>query len=61
MLSLPSEQTAATGMDAFYHSIESYINLNHQPASDLLALESMSLINYYLPLAYENRTTWTQE
>lgn len=54
MLSLPPEQTAATGMDAFYHSIESYINLNHQPASDLLALESMSLINYYLPLAYEN-------
>ncbi|NLX35049.1 MAG: iron-containing alcohol dehydrogenase [Thermotogaceae bacterium] len=54
MLSLPPEQTAATGMDAFYHSIESYINLNHQPASDLLALESMSLINHYLPIAYEN-------
>ncbi len=54
MISLPANQTASTGMDAFYHAIESYINVNHQPASDLLALEAISLINQYLPVAYKD-------
>ena len=54
MITLPSFQTASTGMDAFYHAIESYLNVNHQPTSDLLALEAISLINHYLPIAYEN-------
>ncbi len=54
MISLPANQTASTGMDAFYHAIESYINVNHQPASDLLALEAISLINQYLPIAYKD-------
>ncbi len=54
MKTLPPYQTAATGMDAFYHAIESYINANHQPTSDLLALEAMSLINHYLPIAYRD-------
>ncbi len=52
MKTLPPYQTAATGMDAFYHAIESYINTNHQPTSDLLAMEAMALINHYLPIAY---------
>jgi len=54
MLTLPPMQTASTGMDAFYHSIESYLNIEHQPTSDLLALEAISLINYYLPVAYKD-------
>ncbi len=54
MISLPPNQTASTGMDAFYHAIESYVNLNHQPTSDLLALEAISLINQYLPIAYRD-------
>lgn len=54
MVSLPPNQTASTGMDAFYHAIESYININHQPTSDLLALEAISLINQYLPIAYKD-------
>lgn len=54
MVSLPPRQTASTGMDAFYHSIESYLNVNHQPTSDLLALEAISLIKHYLPIAYRN-------
>lgn len=54
MISLPANQTASTGMDAFYHAIESYINVNHQPTSDLLALEAISLINQYLPIAYKD-------
>lgn len=54
MVTLPPNQTASTGMDAFYHAIESYVNLNHQPTSDLLALEAISLINTYLPIAYKD-------
>lgn len=54
MVSLPPNQTASTGMDAFYHAIESYLNVNHQPTSDLLALEAISLINQYLPIAYKD-------
>ena len=53
-LSLPKEQTAFTGMDAFFHALESYLNVNHQPTSDLLALEAMELINIYLPIAVKN-------
>ncbi|MFQ6033935.1 MAG: iron-containing alcohol dehydrogenase, partial [Candidatus Bipolaricaulia bacterium] len=54
MLTVPRDQTAYTGMDAFYHALESYLNLNHQPASDLLALEAIRLIAQYLPKAYED-------
>jgi len=54
MLTVPKDQTAYTGMDAFYHALESYLNLNHQPASDLLALQAIRLITEYLPRAYEN-------
>jgi len=54
MLTVPKDQTAYTGMDAFYHALESYLNLNHQPASDLLALQAIRLIAEYLPRAYEN-------
>ncbi len=53
-LSLPKEQTAFTGMDAFFHALESYLNVGHQPASDLLALEAMELINIYLPVAVKD-------
>ena len=54
MVTLSPEQTAATSMDAFYHAIESYLNVRHQPVSDLLALQAISLIAYYLPGAYRN-------
>ncbi len=53
-VSLPKEQTAFTGMDAFFHALESYLNVDHQPASDLLALEAMELINIYLPVAVKD-------
>jgi len=54
MLTVPRDQTAYTGMDAFYHALESYLNINHQPASDLLALEAIRLIAQNLPKAYED-------
>ncbi|MGQ9477301.1 MAG: iron-containing alcohol dehydrogenase [Candidatus Bipolaricaulia bacterium] len=54
MLTVPQDQTAYTGMDAFYHALEAYLNLSHQPASDLLALEAIRLITEYLPRAYKD-------
>lgn len=51
MLSVPPDQTAYTGMDAFFHSVETYLATTHQPTSDHLALEAVSLITKYLPIA----------
>ncbi|GAB7022974.1 iron-containing alcohol dehydrogenase [Salidesulfovibrio brasiliensis] len=53
MLSVPQNQTAFTGMDAFFHAVECYLATVHQPTSDLLALEAVHLITHYLPLAVE--------
>lgn len=53
MLSVPQNQTAFTGMDAFFHAVECYLATIHQPTSDLLALEAVHLITHYLPLAVE--------
>jgi alcohol dehydrogenase len=49
MLSVPPQITAITGMDAFFHAAESYLTIKRQPASDLLALEAVSLIAGHLP------------
>jgi len=54
MLTVPRNQTAYTGIDAFYHALESYLNVKHQPVSDLLALQAIELINDCLPTAYED-------
>ena len=51
MLSVPPKMTAYTGMDAFFHAAECYIANVNQPASDLFALEAISLITKYLPEA----------
>ncbi len=51
MTTLPPRQTAYTGMDALFHSVEAYLATCHQPASDLLALEAVSLIVKWLPVA----------
>ena len=53
-LSLPPKLTAATGLDALTHAIESYTSLISQPISDALALEAMSLLYKYLPRAVMN-------
>ena len=54
MLSVPPSQTAFTGMDAFFHSVESYLATVSQPASDHLALEAIGLITKYLPVAVKD-------
>jgi len=56
MISVPPKTTAYTGMDAFFHSVESYLATLNQPASDQLALEAISLITEYLPIAVKDGT-----
>ncbi len=53
-LELPKPITAATGMDAFIHALESYISTKANPISDMFAMESMRLIGANLLEAYEN-------
>ncbi|MBN2313901.1 MAG: iron-containing alcohol dehydrogenase [Sedimentisphaerales bacterium] len=56
MVSVPPKTTAYTGMDAFFHSVETYLATINQPASDHLALEAVSLITKYLPIAVKDGT-----
>ncbi|WP_457982714.1 iron-containing alcohol dehydrogenase [Bacillus paralicheniformis] len=53
-LGLPKSITAATGMDAFTHSLESFISTKANPISDMFALESIRLISASIVEAYEN-------
>lgn len=48
---LPAALTAATGLDALTHCIESYTSPEFQPLCDGIALEGISLIIRALPLA----------
>jgi alcohol dehydrogenase len=50
-LSLPPPVTAATGMDALTHAMESYVNKTAQPVSEALALQAMKLIARSLRIA----------
>ena len=54
LTSLPPKLTATTGLDALVHSIEAYVSNASSPVTDIHALESIKLINTYLPLAYHN-------
>lgn len=56
MVTVPPHVTAMTGMDAFFHSVEAYLATCHQPASDLLALEAVSLLTQFLPRAVQDGT-----
>lgn len=53
-LSLPRPITAATGMDAFTHSLESFISNKSNLISDMVALESIRLISSSIIEAYQN-------
>lgn len=54
MVTLPKDQTAYTSMDAFYHSLEAFLNIGANVYSDTLALDSMKRIVVNLQAAYEN-------
>ena len=45
MVGMPPSLTAATGIDALTHAIESYICNTHTPYTDALALEAIRLIS----------------
>lgn len=49
--SLPPHITAATGMDALTHALESFVNKATQPISEGLSIQSMKLISKSLRLA----------
>ncbi|WP_342500961.1 iron-containing alcohol dehydrogenase [Bacillus sp. FSL P2-0069] len=53
-LNLPKSITAAIGMDAFTHALESYISNKANPFSDMFALESMRLISGSIQEAYHH-------
>jgi alcohol dehydrogenase class IV len=51
-VTVPPAMTAATGMDALCHAIESFTSVKANPLSDMAALEAIGLISEYLPIAY---------
>ena len=53
---LPPAVTAATGMDALTHALESYLSLHPNPWSDGIALQVIRMIAASLPRACEDGT-----
>jgi alcohol dehydrogenase class IV len=51
---LPPHLTAATGMDAMTHAIESYVCPMFHPLCDAIALEAIRMIRVWLPRAVSN-------
>jgi alcohol dehydrogenase len=49
---LPAATTAATGMDALTHAIESYLSVRANPWSAALALQVVRMVSEYLPRAW---------
>jgi alcohol dehydrogenase len=49
---LPPAATAATGMDALTHALESYLSIRASPWSDGIALQAMRMIAGHLPRAH---------
>jgi alcohol dehydrogenase class IV len=54
MISMPRGVTASSGMDAFSHSLESFISSYATPYSKLMAKESIKTAARYLPEAVAN-------
>jgi len=53
-LTMPKNVTAASGVDALVHAIETYISLKATPVTDGMALQAIRMISRYLPKAYAN-------
>lgn len=51
-LGLPPQITAATGMDALTHNVESYLSPAYHPLCDGIALEGARIAARALPIAY---------
>lgn len=50
-ITMPTKITAATGVDALTHALESYVNYATQPISEAMALRAMELIGRSLRIA----------
>lgn len=55
-LPLPPKITAATGIDALTHNIESYLSPTYHPICDGIAVEGVRLAARALPLAFRDGT-----
>ncbi len=55
-ISSPKSVTAATGLDALTHAVESYTSKMAQPLTDTVALSAVKRIFKYLPRAYADGT-----
>lgn len=53
-IGLPPRVTAATGMDALIHAIESFTSKNAEPLTDLLACRAMELIYTNIRQAFQH-------
>ncbi|HET7097893.1 MAG TPA: iron-containing alcohol dehydrogenase [Casimicrobiaceae bacterium] len=53
---LPPAITAATGMDALTHNVESYLSPAYHPICDGIALEGVRIAARALPIAYRDGT-----
>lgn len=51
---MPPKLTAATGMDALCHAVESIHSLQREPIADALALHAIRLITEFLPRSVAN-------
>ena len=54
MLAIPAGLTAATGMDALTHAVESYVSKNANPVTDAAAIQAIKLISTNLRQAVAN-------
>lgn len=52
--SSPKSVTAATGMDALTHAVESYTSRKANPLTDMYAISAIKRIFKYLPIAYKD-------
>lgn len=57
MMNMPKSLTAASGIDAATHAIESYVSILATDYTDALALQALKVIFEYLPIAYNEGTT----
>lgn len=54
MIGLPPALTAATGLDALTHAIESFVSTDATPITDACGEKVLQLVPEYLPRAYAN-------
>lgn len=53
-MTMPPKLTAATGLDALTHAIESFLSTGASPPSEALALRSISLVGRHLRTAFND-------